>query len=79
MTEKEGGAPFDADDEAVLTALDILVTAADGVGEKKIRGIALPIEGSLLGAVYKAGQTEIVTDPFGDGRSRPSTVSPSEL
>jgi len=149
MTEKEGGAPFDADDEAVLTALaaaagvaidnarlydearrrqgqleaaneltrgllsgtpvaevltgftrrvralaqadlatvglpdaegeDILVTAAAGTGEKKIRGIALPIEGSLLGAVYKAGQTEIVTDVFGDGRARTETAPETPL
>lgn len=140
MTEKQGGAPFDADDEAVLTALaaaagvaidnarlydearrrqewleaaneltrgllsgqpaaevltgftrrvralaqadlavvglpeaegeDILVTAADGIGAEQMRGVALPIEGSLLGAVYKSGQTEIVPDVPADGRAR---------
>jgi signal transduction histidine kinase len=145
MTEKEGGAPFDADDEAVLTALaaaagvaidnarlydearrrqgqleaaneltrgllsgrkagdvltdftrrvraltqadlavvglpdaeaeDILVTAADGVGEERLRGVALPIGDSLLGAVFKAGQIEIVPEVAADPRSR-SEVAP---
>ena len=140
MTEKEGGTPFDADDEAVLTALaaaagvaidnarlydesrrrqeqleaaneltrgllsgrpvgevlsgftrrvralaqadlalvglpdaegeDILVAAADGIGEQRIRGAALEIDGSLLGAVFKAGRTEIVADVAADPRSR---------
>jgi len=140
MTEKEGGAPFDADDEAVLTALaaaagvaidnarlydesrrrqeqleaaneltrgllssepvaevltgftrrvralaqadlavvglpdaegeDILLVAADGIGEQQLRGAALAIEESLLGAVFKAGLTEIVPDLAADPRSR---------
>ena len=144
MTEKEGGAPFDADDEAVLIALasaagvaidnarlydesrrrqgqleaaneltrgllsgqpvdevlngftrrvraltqadlavvglpdaegeDILVVAADGIGEEQMRGVALEIEDSLLGAVFKAGQTEIVADATADPRSRSETA-----
>ena len=126
MTEKNGGMPFDADDEAVLTALaaaagvaidnarlydearrrqgwleatseltrgllsgsavnevltgfarrvgaiaqadltvvalpdaegeDLLVVAAEGVGAQRIRGLALPIEGSPLGEVFRSGR-----------------------
>jgi signal transduction histidine kinase len=148
MTEKQGGAPFDADDEAVLTALaaaagvaidnarlydearrrqewleatseltrgllsgrpveevlggftrrvravaqadlavvglpdaegeDILVVAADGVGEREIKGAALAIEGSLVGAVFKAGRIEVVPDAAADPRSR-SEVAPDAV
>ena len=132
MTEKRGGAPFDADDEAVLTALaaaagvvidnarlydeaqrkqewlettaeltrgllsgrdsddllaefarrvrgfaradlavialpdaegeDLLVITADGDGADQVRGSALAVEGSLLGAVYSSGQRALVVD-----------------
>jgi signal transduction histidine kinase len=140
MTEKQGGARFDADDEAVLTALaaaagvaidnarlydesrrrqawleaageltrgllsgrrseevlggftrrvrviaqadlavvalpdaegeDLMVVAADGVGAPEIRGVAVAVDGSLLGSVFKAGHAELVPDVMGDPRSR---------
>lgn len=140
MTEKRGGAPFDADDEAVLTALaaaagvaidnarlydearrrqewleatneltrgllsgsgledvfagftqrvramaradltvvalpdpegeDLLVIAADGIGEDRIRGAALEIDASLLGSVFKSGQAEVIADAGADARTR---------
>ena len=145
MTQKRGGIPFDADDEAVLAALaaaagvaidnarlydearrrqewleatneltrgllsgqpveevldgftrrvravaradlavvglpdaegeDILVVAADGVGAREIKGVAVPVDGSLLGSAFKAGRTEIVGDVAADPRSR-SEVAP---
>ncbi len=140
MTEKAGGAPFDADDEAVLTALaaaagvaidnarlyedarrrqewleatseltrgllsgsdlddalaefarrvgamaqadlavvalpdpegeDLVVVAADGIGEQRIRGAALEIDSSLLGSVFKSGQMEHIADAAADPRTR---------
>ncbi|HTJ70891.1 MAG TPA: GAF domain-containing protein [Actinospica sp.] len=140
MTEKQGGAPFDADDEAVLTALaaaagvaidnarlydearrrqewleatneltrgllsgsdlesaltgfarrvgamaqadltvvalpdpegaDLVVAAAEGLGEDWARDTALPIEESLIGAVFKSGQIERLTDAAADPRTR---------
>ena len=140
MTEKAGGAPFDADDEAVLTALaaaagvaidnarlydearrrqawleatneltrgllsgsglddalagfvqrvgamaaadltvvalpdpegeDLVVVAADGIGERRIRGAALEIDTSLLGSVFKSGRLEKVDDAAADPRTR---------
>jgi signal transduction histidine kinase len=146
MTEKLDGVPFDADDEAVLTALaaaagvaidnarlydesrrrqewleatgeltrgllsgqpveevlggftrrvraiaqadlavvglpdaegeDILVVAADGVGEREIKGTALAIEGSLLGSAFKSGRVEIVADAAADPRTR-TRVAPN--
>jgi signal transduction histidine kinase len=138
MTEKRGGAPFDADDEAVLTALaaaagvaidnarlydearrrqewlettaeltrgllsgedmddvlaafaqrmrrfaaadlaiialpapdpgDLLVVAADGQGAGQVRGVAVDVAGTLMGAVYKSGQLELVADMGADPR-----------
>jgi signal transduction histidine kinase len=149
MTEKKGGAPFDADDEAVLTALaaaagvaidnarlydearrrqewleatnelsrgllsdrdvddvlaafaqrvatfaqadltvialpeaereDLLVVAADGVGAEAVRGASVGVEDSLLGAVYKSGQAELLADLRGDPRARGSLVAEIEL
>jgi signal transduction histidine kinase len=149
MTEKRGGAPFDADDEAVLTALaaaagvaidnarlyddarrrqdwleatseltrgllsgrdvddvlaafaqrvaafaqadltvvalpeadqeDLLVVAADGVGAELLRGVSFGIEDSLLGAVFKSGQAELVADLGADSRARGPLVSEAEL
>lgn len=140
MTEKAGGAPFDADDEAVLTALaaaagvaidnarlydearrrqewleatseltrgllsgsdlddalagftqrvgamavadltvvalpdpegeDLVVVAADGIGEQRFRGAALEIDASLLGSVFKSGQVEKLDDASADPRAR---------
>jgi signal transduction histidine kinase len=140
MTEKAGGAPFDADDEAVLAALaaaagvaidnarlyedarrrqewleatseltrgllsgsdlddalagfarrvgamaradlavvalpdpegeDLVVVAADGIGEQRIRGVALEIDASLLGSVFKSGQMEHIADAAADARTR---------
>ncbi len=137
MTEKLGGAPFDADDEAVLTALaaaagvaidnvrlydearrrqewleatneltrgllsgrpadevltgfarqvgviaqadlavvalpdaegeDLVVAAAQGLGEERVRGLALPIEGSLLGEVFRSGRMRRIADAAADG------------
>jgi signal transduction histidine kinase len=139
MTEKRGGVPFDADDEAVLTALaaaagvaidnarlydearrreawlemtaeltrgllsgedvddvlasfaqrvrgfaaaqlavialpspetgELLVVAADGQGAQQLRGAALDVEETLLGAVYKSAITEVVADVRGDSRA----------
>jgi signal transduction histidine kinase len=141
MTEKQGGAPFDADDEAVLTALaaaagvaidnarlydearrrqqwleaiseltrgllsglaadevlagfaqrvaafaqadlvvvalpdaereDLMIVAADGVGAELLRGVALGVEDSLLGAVFTSGRPESVPDLSADERARP--------
>jgi len=144
MTEKQGGVPFDADDEAVLIALaaaagvaidnarlyeearrrqewleatseltrgllsglaadevlarfaqrvatfaqadlvvvalpdaereDLMIVAADGVGAELLRGVAVGIEESLLGAVFKSGQPETVADVSADERSRSDLV-----
>jgi len=132
MTEKHGGAPFDADDEAVLTALaaaagvaidnarlyeearrrqawlettaeltrgllseqdmddvlagfaqrvrafaaadlavialpspasgELLVVAADGQNAERVRGMTVDVEDTLIGAVYKSAQAEVVAD-----------------
>ena len=132
MTEKQGGAPFDSDDEAVLTALaaaagvaidnarlydearrrqawlettaeltrgllsgedtddvlagfaqrvraftsadlavialpspdsgELLVVAADGEDAARVRGMTVDIEQTLIGAVYKSAQAEVLTD-----------------
>ncbi|MBR7834866.1 GAF domain-containing protein [Actinospica durhamensis] len=132
MTEKRGGVPFDADDEAVLTALaaaagvaidnarlydearrrqgwleaaneltrgllsgrpvgevltgfagrvgaiaqadltvvalpdaegeDLLVVAAEGLGEQRLRGLALPIDDSSLGLVFRSGRMRQVAN-----------------
>jgi signal transduction histidine kinase len=132
LTEKRDGAPFDADDEAVLTALaaaagvavdnarlynearrrqewlattseltrrllsgqdpddalaefaqrvrafapadlamvllpedpdgELLVIAADGEGAEAARGAVVPVEGTLLGSVFKSGQRTLVAD-----------------
>ena len=139
MTEKRGGIPFDADDEAVLTALavaagvaidnarlfdearrrqewleatseltrgllsgldlddvlagfaqraatfaqadlavvalpdaereDLTIVAADGVGAEMLRGVAVGVEDSLLGAVFTSGQPESVLDLSADERA----------
>ena len=144
MTEKRGGAPFDADDEAVLVALaaaagvaidnarlydesrrrqqwleatseltrgllsglaadevlagfarraatfaqadlvvvalpdaereDLLIVAAEGVGAELLRGTAVGVEESLLGAVFVSGQPESVPDMSADERSRTDLV-----
>ena len=144
MTEKQGGVPFDADDEAVLIALaaaagvaidnarlydesrrrqqwleatseltrgllsglaadevlagfaqrvatfaqadlvvvalpdaereDLVFVAADGVGAELLRGVAVGVEESLLGAVFKSGQPELVSDVSADERSRSDLV-----
>lgn len=144
MTEKRGGAPFDADDEAVLVALaaaagvaidnarlydesrrrqqwleatseltrgllsglaadevlagfarraatfaqadlvvvalpdaereDLLIVAAEGVGAELLRGTAVGVEESLLGAVFASGQPESVPDMSADERSRTDLV-----
>jgi GAF domain-containing protein len=144
MAEKQGGVPFDADDEAVLTALaaaagvaidnarlyeesrrrqawleatseltrgllsglavdevlagfarraaafaqadlvvvalpdaereDLVIVAADGVGAESLRGVAVGVEESLLGAVFTSGQPESVPDLSADGRSRSDLV-----
>jgi signal transduction histidine kinase len=144
MTEKQGGIPFDADDEAVLTALaaaagvaidnarlyeesrrrqewleatseltrgllsglavdevlagfaqraaafaradlvvvalpdaereDLMIVAADGVGAELLRGVAVGVEDSLLGAVFTSGQPESVLDMSADERSRSDLV-----
>jgi signal transduction histidine kinase len=149
MTEKQGGIPFDADDEAVLTALaaaagvaidnarlydesrrrqewleatseltrgllsgrpvdevlggfarrvravaradlavvglpdaegeDLMLVAADGIGAREIKGVALPVDGSLLGSAFKAGQIELVADVAGDPRSRSEVVPDTVL
>lgn len=132
MTEKRGGVPFDADDEAVLTALaaaagvaidnarlydearrrqawlettaeltrgllsdedmddvladfaqrvrafaaadlaaialpspetgELLVVAADGHEAARVRGASVDVEQTLVGAVYKSAQAEVLTD-----------------
>ncbi|HEU5426637.1 MAG TPA: GAF domain-containing sensor histidine kinase [Actinocrinis sp.] len=132
MTEKQGGAPFDSDDEAVLTALaaaagvaidnarlydearrrqawlettaeltrgllsgedtddvlagfaqrvraftsadlavialpspdsgELLVVAADGENAARVRGMTVDVEQTLIGAVYKSAQAEVLTD-----------------
>ena len=49
---------------------DLVVVAADGVGAAEIKGAALPVDGSLLGSVFKAGRTELVPDVADDPRSR---------
>ena len=49
---------------------DILVVAAEGLGQEQMRGVALPIEGSLLGAVYKAGEIEVVGAVVDGGQVR---------
>ena len=144
MTEKRGGAPFDADDEAVLVALaaaagvaidnarlydesrrrqqwleatseltrgllsglaadevlagfarraatfaqadlvvvalpdaereDLLIVAAEGVGAELLRGTAVGVEESLLGAVFASGRPESVPDLSADERSRTDLV-----
>jgi GAF domain-containing protein len=144
MTEKQGGIPFDADDEAVLIALavaagaaidnarlfdearrreewleatsgltrgllsgfdlddvlvglvqraaafaqadlavvalpdaereDLMIVAADGVGAELLRGVAVGVEDSLLGAVFKSGQPESVPDLSADERSHPGLL-----
>lgn len=144
MTEKRGGAPFDADDEAVLIALaaaagvaidnarlydearrrqqwleatseltrgllsgqptdevlagfaeraaafaqadaalvalpdaereDLVIVAARGVGADVLRGLAVGVEESLLGAVFTSGKPELVADVAGDTRSRQRLV-----
>jgi signal transduction histidine kinase len=149
MTEKQGGAPFDADDEAVLIALaaaagvaidnarlydesrrrqqwleatseltrgllsglaadevlagfaqraatfaqadlvvvalpdaereDLVIVAAEGVGAELLRGTAVGVEESLLGAVFKSGQPESVPDMSADERSRTDLVPGIEL
>jgi signal transduction histidine kinase len=149
MTEKQGGAPFDADDEAVLAALaaaagvaidnarlydearrrqewleatseltrgllseqdvddvlaafaqraatfaqadltvvalpdaeqeDLLIVAADGIGAESLRGVSVGIEDSLLGAVYKSGQAELVADLRADSRVRGPLVPEVDL
>lgn len=132
MTEKRGGVPFDADDEAVLTALaaaagvaidnarlyddarrrqawlettaeltrgllsgedmddvladfaqrvrafassdlaaialpspetgELLVIAADGHEAARVRGLGVDVEQTLVGAVYKSAQAEVLSD-----------------
>ncbi|HEU5355088.1 MAG TPA: GAF domain-containing protein [Actinocrinis sp.] len=132
MTEKRGGVPFDADDEAVLTALaaaagvaidnarlydearrrqawlettaeltrgllsgedtddvlagfaqrvrafaasdlavvalpsadtgELLVVAADGQAAAQVRGLTVDVEDTLVGAVYKSAQPEVLAD-----------------
>ena len=149
MTEKQGGAPFDADDEAVLIALaaaagvaidnarlydesrrrqqwleatseltrgllsglavdevlagfarraatfaqadlvvvalpdaereDLVIVAADGVGAELLRGTAVDVEDSLLGAVFKSGQPDSVPDMAADERARPDLIPGIEL
>jgi signal transduction histidine kinase len=149
MTEKQGGAPFDADDEAVLIALaaaagvaidnarlydesrrrqqwleatseltrgllsglaadevlagfaqraatfaqadlvvvalpdaereDLVIVAAEGAGAELLRGTAVGVEESLLGAVFKSGQPESVPDMSADERSRTDLVPGIEL
>ncbi|WP_312886909.1 GAF domain-containing sensor histidine kinase [Actinocrinis puniceicyclus] len=139
MTEKRGGVPFDADDEAVLTALaaaagvaidnarlydearrreawlemtaeltrgllsgedvddvlasfaqrvrgfatadlavialpssetgELLVVAADGNGAERLRGVALDVEETLLGAVYKTARAEVLADVRTEARA----------
>jgi len=141
LTEKQGGVPFDADDEAVLIALaaaagvaidnarlydesrrrqqwleatseltrgllsglavdevlagfaqraatfaqadlvvvalpdaereDLVIVAADGVGAELLRGVAVGVEESLLGSVFKSGEPESVPEVSTDGRTRP--------
>ena len=149
MTEKQGGAPFDADDEAVLIALaaaagvaidnarlydesrrrqqwleatseltrgllsglaadevlagfaqraktfaqadlvvvalpdaereDLVIVAAEGVGAEVLRGTAVGIEESLLGAVFASAQPESVPDISADERSRTDLIPGIEL
>jgi signal transduction histidine kinase len=144
MTEKQGGAPFDADDEAVLIALasaagvaidnarlydearrrqewleatseltrgllsgrptdevlagfaeraatfaqadaailalpdaereDLVIAAADGLGAERLRGLAVAVDESLLGAVFSSGRPELVPSMLGDARSRSELV-----
>ncbi|HET9172712.1 MAG TPA: GAF domain-containing protein [Actinospica sp.] len=144
MTEKQGGVPFDADDEAVLIALaaaagvaidnarlydearrrqqwleatneltrgllsgqelddalvgfaqratvfaqadlvvvalpdaeqeDLVVVAAEGRGARALRGTAMGMETSLIGAVFKSGQPELVPDMSADPRVRTDLV-----
>ncbi len=132
MTEKRGGVPFDADDEAVLTALaaaagvaidnarlydearrkqewlettseltrgllsgqdtddvlaefaqrlrtyaasdlavialpsadtgELLVVAADGKGAQRVRGMVVDVEKTLVGAVFKSAQAQVLVD-----------------
>ncbi len=151
LTEKHGGAPFDADDEAVLKALaaaagvaidnarlydearrrqewlettaeltrgllsdedvddvlaafaqrvrrftasdlaviavpdpggeELLVAAADGQGADRMRGAALGVEGTLIGAVYKSARVDapadVATDARGDGLGSEAGFGPA--
>lgn len=144
MTEKCGGTPFDADDEAVLTALaaaagvaidnarlydearrrqqwleatnemtrgllsgrptdevlagfaeraagfaqadaalvalpdaereDLVIAGAHGLGAETLRGLVLGVDESLIGAVFKSGQPELVADVLADARFRSELV-----
>jgi signal transduction histidine kinase len=49
---------------------DLVVVAADGIGEQRIRGVALEIDASLLGSVFKSGQMEHIADAAADARTR---------
>ncbi|MBR7831528.1 GAF domain-containing protein, partial [Actinospica sp. MGRD01-02] len=54
---------------------DLVVVAADGIGEQQIRWVALDIDDSLLGSVFKSGQLERIEDAAADPRSK-SGIAP---
>jgi GAF domain-containing protein len=47
---------------------ELLIVAADGLDAQRLRGVALGIENTLMGAVYKSGQLELVPDLNADSR-----------
>lgn len=48
---------------------DLLVAVADGAGADRLPGMAAPVDGSLLGAVFSSGEPFVTADLAGDPRA----------
>jgi signal transduction histidine kinase len=53
----------------------LVIVAADGEGAERLRGCAIGVEGTLIGAVYKSGQAELVADVSADPRTERGPLS----
>jgi signal transduction histidine kinase len=75
---------FTSSDLALLGVPDaeeggLLIVAADGQGADRLTGTNVPIEGTLLGHVYKSGQPALVADVREDERADRATATALEL